>query len=559
MRRERPFLGAFLLAAYLLAGACGNQRDNGAVASHEPASWERPSITIAPDGPPRHGGELTIGLAAETDGWDPTRNRWGSEGTVVGLGLFDPLAAFDESGDWTPYLAESLEPNADFTEWTITVRPGISFHNGEPLDASAVKQTLDAHRQSALTAAAWSQMDRIESAGPRTVIVHLSSPWASFPVQLTGQAGVVVAPAQLADRELGSRPPVGTGPFRFVEWIPDKHLVVERNPAYWRHDDRGESLPYVDRIEFRVLADEDSRLLALRAGDVDLTYSTFIGAALRYRELADHGEIQVVEQQGQTGTAFVMLNTERPPFDDLRARRAVAHATDRQAWVELNGDGALEPATTVFRPSSRWHAEVGFPELDLERARAEVAAYEADRGPLAFRLAGVATPAVRLQTELLQRMWEAAGIQVDITISDVGAGIQAAVTGDYEATMFVLHGSPDPDYEHVWWHSSSARPPGEVSLNFARHRDAQLDDALDRARATDDLEVRQEAYRVVQERFAENVPYIWLSHTQQVLGARNHVRGLTAGPLPDGRARWPLSAAGGFSMAFSVTQLWIER
>lgn len=538
----------------LAAAACTGGTDTTQTG---PGATESVDVTLAPEGQPRSGGTLRYGLASESDGWDPTRNRWAGDGTIVAMTIFDPIAAFDEDGDWAPYLAESIEPNADFTEWTIRLREGVSFHNGEPLDSRAVQRTFEGHLASALTAPAFALVDRVETPDPLTAVVHLSAPWAAMPVALTGQSGMIAAPSQLDAPDTSSLQPVGTGPFRFVEWQPDHHLVVERNPDYWRRDERGVQLPYLDGIEFLPMPDEDARVSAMRSGDIDMTHAATTAGGARLRELAAEGALQLVEQPDETEVAFVMLNHGAPPFDDPHARLALAHAVDRQQWVEVAGDGQVDPATTLFRPGSRWHADVPFPELDLEASRAEQALYEQAHGePLRFRLAALSTPTARSQAQLLAQMFEVAGMQVEIVQTDATNFILDSVMGRYDAVIWGQYASPDPDYEHVWWASGSTKPVGELSLNFSRYTSPELDAALARARATDDFDERKAAYTEVQEIFAENLPYIWLSYTRPVIAAQNDVRGITNGPLPDGTPSRPMGGPGSFSIAIRLVQVW---
>jgi peptide/nickel transport system substrate-binding protein len=555
-------VAAALAAAFALtAGACSDSTDGGGGGDDAAAEVLTPvDITLPAEGPPSTGGRLVYGLASETDGWDPTRNRWANDGTTVAMTFYDPLAAFDENGDWAPYLAESIEPNDDFTVWTIRLRPGIEFHNGEPLDARAVQRTFEGHLASALTRPAFERVDRVETPDELTAVVHLKAPWAAMPVGLTGQSGMIAAPSQLDAPDTSSLQPVGTGPFRFVEWLPDNRLVVERNPDYWRTDESGTPLPYLDGIEFVPIPDEDARLSAMRTGDIQMTHAATTAIAERLRTLGEEGQLQVVEQAGQTEVSYVMLNHGAPPFDDPHARLAVAHAINRDLWVEVVGQGVIEPATTLFDPSSKWYSDVPFPEFDLEKSRSEQAAYEQAHGqPLSFELSALSTPVAKSQAELLEQMWEQAGITVDIVQTDATNYILDSVMGQYQAVVWGQHASPDPDYEHVWWDSDNAGAIGELSLNFARHQDAEVDAALERARASDDLETRKEAYADVQRRFAEKLPYLWLSYTRPVVAAQNNVRGITNGPLPDGTPSRPMGGPGSFSLSTRLVQVWLTQ
>ncbi|MEZ5207828.1 MAG: ABC transporter substrate-binding protein [Acidimicrobiales bacterium] len=558
-RRRRavgPVAGAVLATVALLGAACSSSSTSSGSGDTPGTVEAGTDVTLAADGPPRAGGSLTFGMSGETDGYNPTQNRWAGDGTTVGLTLFDPLAAYAADGSAVPYLAESFTPHDDFTQWTIQLRDGVTFHDGTPLRAEAVKRTMDGLRASPLTGPALAPIESVKVTDDLTLVVTAFEPWAAYPVNLTGQAGVVAAPSQLDDPD-GARAPVGTGPFRFVSWENDKELVVERNPDYWRTDTDGNALPYLDQIVFRPIPEDSQRVAGLQTGEIDMTWSATASTVRQLRDLAAAGEIQLVEQEGQTEVAFVMLNLGAPPFDDPRARLALAQATDADSYASVLAEGITNPARTLFRPGTRFHSDVEIPGYDPDAARATLAEYEADKGPLAFTLKVQSTPGGRAQGEFLQQLWQQVGMEVTVEQAEATAFLGETVVGDFEAVTWGQFGSPDPDYEQVWWRSSSSKPVGELSLNFPRHADPATDDALDRARATDDLDARIAAYADVQRRFAEDLPYIYLDFTQPAIAAGNDVRGITNGPLPDGSPAYPMGGPGSFSYVTFLTQTWL--
>jgi peptide/nickel transport system substrate-binding protein len=543
-----------LFVALLVATSCGGSSDE----SGSPAGSTVPvDVIIAPDGPPQPGGRIVYALGSESDGWDPTDGRWATDGTQVGLALFDPLAAYDADGNWAPYLAEAFTPNADFTVWTINLRPDVTFHNGTTLDAAAVVKTAEAHRQSALTKPTFANIDSIEATDPLTVTITMNAPWAAFPVALTGQAGVIPAPEQLDNQDSGSRQPIGTGPFRFVTWDPDKSLVVERNPDYWQTDGNGQPLPYLDGIEFRPIPDDGARTASVQTGDVDMTHTTEITSINTFRSMASAGELQLYEQQGASEVTFAQFNFLEPPFDDVRARQAATHAIDQQAWVDVITEGQNEAATSVFRPSSKWYYDADYPSYDLEEAKRLVEEYEADKGPLTFSYSVLSTPVSIRQGELIKSMLEEAGMQVNVKSTDASTFIVDGALGQYQMIQWGQFGSPDPDYEHVWWYSANANPVGQLALNFPRNKDPEVDAALNRARATDDFETRKAAYVDLQKRFAADVPYAFLDYPTPIKVANNRVRGILQDKLPNGEQSVPMGGPGSFSLVTRLTQTWV--
>ena len=133
--------------------------------------------------------------------------------------VFDYLAAYDTDGVSKPFLAQSIDPNSDFTVWTIKTRPGVTFQNGEPCDAAAIKKNLDAQRQSILTGPVFQTVSAIETPDDSTVVVTMKQPWSTFTDTMATQVGAMAAPAMLDAPDGGIANPIGTGPFSFVKWV----------------------------------------------------------------------------------------------------------------------------------------------------------------------------------------------------------------------------------------------------------------------------------------------------------------------------------------------------
>ncbi len=557
-RRGRAPALAVAVVLLLVAAACGGSDDSGDDGASE-GSAVPTDVTLAADGPPQAGGTFVYGVEAESDGYNPATNRFAISGTVIGLAIFDPLAAFDVDLQPQPYLAETMTPNADATQWTIVVRPDITFHDGTPLDGAAVKTFLDALRADPLVGIAAKNIASIDldPADPLAAIVNMKAPWAAFPVLLTGQLGMIAAPSMAGDAEAG-RAPVGTGPFVFDEWVPDNRFVATRNPDYWRTDADGNQLPYLDTVEFRPIPDQNSRTASIQSGTVSMIHTTDPREIDKLEAAASSGELQLVIDKGEKEEAFVMLNTQVAPLDDLRVRQALAHATDRDVFNAVINDNLREVADGPFSEGSKWKVDTDYPDFDPARAQELVDEYEAEKGPLELTLANSGTDSRGL--DLLKQQWEAVGISVNTELIEQSQFILNAAVGDYQAYEWRQFGGADPDYDYIWWASENSAPPGEgIALNFARNEDPELDAALQQGRASTDLAVRKEAYAKVQERLNTTLPYIWLDRAEWALIATNAVRGITNGPLPDGSPANPIGGPGGFGGVTFLTQTWLAE
>jgi peptide/nickel transport system substrate-binding protein len=556
--QARYVLVAVVLTLSLVAAACGSKKSDDA-GGRTAASAGSTDVTRDSSGTPKTGNTLNFALAAESSGFDPTKDRWSTEGTTVGLAVFDPLAAYDANSIAKPYLAESFTPNADFTDWVITLRSGVTFSDGTPLTAAVLKTIFDAHLASALTSPALADLASVAVTGQLTADFKMKEPWASFPSSLTGQLGIVPSPGQLASAD-SSRQPVGTGPFKMTSWVPDSKFTTVKNPTYWRKDENGTQLPYLDGVVFTVIPEADSAVDAVLSGQIDEAATSIPSAVLKIDAATTAGQLQRVEAQGQTESAFAMMNQATPPFDNLTARRAVAAATDSAAYRAAVDRGVTLPNHQVFREGTPYFTDSPFQGYDLDAAKQLTQQYQTETGrPLAFTMLADSTSSGALQSQFLKSEWEAAGMQVTVKQQDQSSLITAAVLGNYQVVGWGQFGSPDPDYDYVWWISNNAAGVGKLGLNIARNKDPIIDAALRAARASNDPTVRKQQYATFSDQLNKDVAYIWLARGRYLLYANNSVRGMTQGPLPDGQPSYPVGGPGGFGLAVRLTQTWLDK
>ena len=528
-RTTRALLAAACALSLVAAGysSSGDDEAGSGAESQAPdggALLEGATISGPPDGTdPQAGGSVIMAIEAEPEGLDPTRYAFAGSGHFVASAVFDPLATLDEEGRPVPYLAEAIEGDDTGTVWTITVRDGVTFHDGSPVDADAIVANLEAHRVSIITGAALQTVSEITTPTPDTVQITLEQPWFAFPAVMTSQVGYVAEPAALEANTIVSSP-VGSGPFVFEEHEPNAEWSFTRYDDYWRTSDGGQQLPYLEEIAFRPIPDDAARLKALEDGDADLMNTFRPEEVLTLR----NSDYKLVEYS--TGEEeFLMLNTTTPPFDNLIARQAVAYATDSARWIDELNQGVGEQTNGPFAPGQLGYlADNGYPEYDMDKAKELVAQYEAETGgPLAFTYMTVDDPTNLRNHQFLANLYEEAGMQVTVEgLAQINLIAQSA-TGNYQLSAFRNFGFPDPDTDAVFWAPSSIREAG-VSLNFPRFDDPALQDAIDEARASLDDEARDAAYQKVSRSFGEQVPYIWLTRANWVLAANPRVNGMYA-------------------------------
>ncbi|MGH9097799.1 MAG: ABC transporter substrate-binding protein [Acidimicrobiales bacterium] len=531
----------------ILAGAAGLEACSSSPSSSGSTSGT-PGIN---KGTPKMGGTVVIGTTAEIDGFFPPNNHWDNNGYLYANAIYDPLTAQAADGTIKPYLAQSVTPNSTYDVWTLTLRPGITFHDGSPLTATVVKNNFDALKKSALTGPALQAVTSATVTGTLTLVYNCKQPLIAFPAGLATQVGYVVGQAMLdaaAASSTASPHPVGTGPFIYGNWQPNQQFTATRNPHYWRS-----GLPYLNSITFKPIPDTTQREATLKTGGVDLivsadpnTVNHFIGQS--GFQLVDTINTNV----GEPDMDFIMLNCATAPTNDLSVRQALAKATDQAQVIKIFGGGLSKPTNGLFPTGSKYYSATSYPTFDLPGAKALVAAYKAQHGSLALTLTGTTDPRVVKATEVLQQMWNQAGMNVTIKSIEQAELITDAIEGNFQALTFEQFVAPDPDLNYVWWSTTTANAPGQITLNFARNTDPQIETALQTGRSSADPATRIKAYQTVNQRLSIDIPYIWLGQTVWSEVGDSRVQNFANPVLPDGSPGLPFQW--GF---FFPTQIWM--
>jgi peptide/nickel transport system substrate-binding protein len=530
-RRSRRYLALVVVLA-LAAGACGGGK--GKTGTAEGDSETPKEIT--------RGGSVRYGIEAETgDGWCLQEGQLAISGILVARAVYDTLTVPNEDGEYTPYLAEAVEPNDDFTQWTITVRDNVKFHDGSDLTAEVVKNNLDAYRGAPgdharsplLFLFVLDNIESVEVSGERDVVVTTKVPWVAFPAFLysSGRLGIT-AQAQLDDTEACNRNLIGTGPFKLEspdDWIEGREFRAVKNPDYWQEAPDGEAYPYLDEIVFEPIIESEQRVNALLSGDIDLGHFSGAPDLISLREEEAAGNVRTYESNANAEVSFVQMNISKPPFDDVRIRRAAALAVDRDDYRNTINRGEFEMAAGPFGPGSPAFLEdTGFPvEQDLEESERLIAEYEAENGPLRT-IVYQATPGALTQETALYIQQTLAEVGVDIELQTVqqDALIDNAIAGDFDIMGFRNYPGGDPDELYVWF-------KGKSPVNFSRFDDPEINELLDQGRSEPDPEARAEIYQNVNRRLGEQVYSVWANYTTWQIASGPNVFGYDDETMPD--------------------------
>ena len=560
----------------------------GSVASTVDPGWSSASNVTTRLGEtlPVRGGHLDVSGEAEVGSpWTPAAMRCDAYCYMRARTFFDSVAVFGVDGEVHGMLAESIVPNDDYTQWTVTLRDGISFTDGTPVDVDAVIYNLQATGTGVLVSGFLKDvakvpdpedpertMLKIEKRDERSFTVFTGAdgdperplPWRDFPHLFAGHWGLIASPTWLqavaADPDLATQP-VGSGPFVVDSYEPQGSLEVSRNPDYWMTDAAGEPLPYLDSLSFRVIDDAETSVEALQASDLDLVITPNGRAISTIQDHGDDYSIALIENH--VNTNFLLVDLDKPgPLQDQRVRCALSMALDRQQLTDVISDGIDPPANGLFSPGQQGFLDDNSLPMtqDLAGAAALVAEYEEETGsPVEFSVGHIPSNAAAQGVELMIGWWNDVGIDVDDFTVPQHDFINQAIFGvpEFEVFLWRGHGGHLVDEQYVWWHSDNASPDGELSLNFGRLRDPEIDAALDAARASATDEEAIAAAEAINRVFAEQCYYIPINWVQWAALGVPELRGFGELTLPDGTVVLDGAGASGGTGQFWTQTLYL--
>jgi peptide/nickel transport system substrate-binding protein len=426
------------------------------------------------------------------------------------MNIYDQLVRVTADGaNLEPALAESWEVSEDAMTYTFHLRQGISFSDGTPLKASDVVYSFTRAANdpnetwtftlTALQRDANGQVQGITAPDDNTVVVVLAQPWAPFladvamfNLSIVSEAFASGNEARLVDECMG------TGPFQLAEWKKGEYISITKNPNYWE-----EGLPYLDEVRAFVVPDDNARILQLQGGEIDAMYNV---PSSRVPELKQDPNLKVIEFPS-TYILFVTLNNRNPPFDDVNARLALNHATDRQTLIDVVLFGAGTEATTFMpRGALYWNDELpGFP-YDIEKAKQLLAQSKTPDGfTVKFTFQGGDAEAAQLGA-VLKDLWSQIGVNLELEPVEQGVYSSAYDEHTFE-TMYTgwTNDIIDPD-ELV---SYAILPESSENYQTGWNNQEAMDLAQ-QGRAELDPAKRKEIYFRIQEIFNTDSPMVLL-------------------------------------------------
>jgi peptide/nickel transport system substrate-binding protein len=463
------------------------------------------SLALAQQAPaPVYGGEAVVAIAAEPPGWDPSASTSQEIARVMYHNVFEGLVRIDREGLIVPALAETWEVSDDGLTWTFRLRSGVKFHDGSDFGADDVVAKFEraTDPDSGHTHPEYYEaIEEVVGEGD-TVTFSLSRPSSALLYNLA-RPDSIIYPAGTAESQRSD--PIGTGPFRFVEWVAGSEVRLERFEDFYI-----DGVPYLDAVTFRIIGDPNARFAALQAGDIDM-----IGVALSPEAAiqADAAPNLKVTTGSNTTEITMALNNAVEPLDNPMVRQAITHAIDKRAIVEGANFGFGTVIGTHATPVEPYWIDIEPYPYDPERARELLAeAGYGDGLSLRFELPEPYN-IERTAGQVIAQQLSEVGIDVDLSVVEWGTWIQRIfLGGDYEMTI-IGHSEPadinvygNPDY---YYHYDNPR----------------IRELLEEAELATSQEAAVESYREIARIIAEDAVNVWTFNPAYLVAARQELYG----------------------------------
>ncbi|MEK0415014.1 MAG: hypothetical protein RL352_411 [Actinomycetota bacterium] len=508
---------------------------------------------------PKAGGTLQVGIFDSFPGYCMADNLANSS-LMAGRTIYETWVEQRADGKIVPYVLSSVENSADFKQWKLTVRDGVQFHDGTPVNGDALVTNLQALRgvltllgraPSPGTAGGFTaNIVDVIKVSTNTVQVNLFRPQVDFLETLYASGRFFVrAPSQILGGAKCSTTPIGTGPFKLVSTKLNE-LVVAKNENYWREDKNGTRLPYLDGITFTFLVETASRVSGLKSKSLDMAMFTSAGEVKQIRDLQKNKDVTVIESPEEYYPS-IWLNNRIAPFSSKNARLAVSYAIDRVDYNKVRNRNYVSPAKSIVGPNNIMYNEKGYIQYDLKKAKDAVAAYKAETGKdleFSFPYTAGSTESLANATQI-QKYMTAAGIKMNLLPLTTAEIIQRAFPQQFQAMALLLMEGTGTAFIAPFIMSDTSggnqthvlRPtPLRVLygiLNLSAFTDTTSDELIWQAKATANPVARKKVYARATELIQSEARLTNIAYQKYALAYRTNVKGVGELGLVNGGQR----------------------
>ena len=470
---------------------------------------------------PKRGGTITLATQNDLVTMNPMV-RTASTERLMRMLMFDSLLASDMQGKVQPNLAESWETSSDGKVYTFRLRKGVMFHNGKELSSEDVRFSMNYTMEPKNGAYGFSQLslvERVEAPEKYLLRVYLKKPSAVLLSSLAGIQSFPVIPN--GSLEAGPMKPIqfppGTGPFRFVEWLPAQRVVFQRFENHWGHK------AYVDKLVIRPIADTTVRFTALQAGDVDIVERT----PYEWMKQVVEGKVKGIGsvKAATAGYRRLIFNLTQPPLNNKKLREAIAYAVDKKEMLDAAYMGFGEPTDQKYPKDNMWHVKGArtFAQ-DLNKARSLLK--EADyKGEILEVLADRA-PFQSTEVTILQSQLKKIGIAVKLNMVEWSAYRELQRKGNFHLMMY--GGSIDPDPSLTYGPDFGCEQDLKSrSSNMPGYCNKEIDALLAKAEVESDNKKRKELFDRIIIKISDDLPELPIGYVPRFYTFRDYVKGFT--------------------------------
>jgi len=497
---------------------------------------------------PKSGGTLNVGIFDSFPGYCMADNLANSA-LMAGRTIYETWVEQRADGKIVPYVLEKVENSADFKQWKLTVRDGVQFHDGTPVNGDALVTSIQSGRgaltllgraPSPGTAGGFNaNIVDVVKVATNTVQVNLYRPQVDFLETLYASGrNFVRAPSQILGGAKCSTTPIGTGPFKLVSTKLNE-LVVAKNPNYWREDANGTRLPYLDGITFTFLVETASRVSGLKSKSLDIAMFTSAGEVKQIKDLQKNKNLTTI-LSAEEYYPSIWMNHRIAPFNNKNARVAVSFAIDRADFVKVRQRNFVAPATSIVGPNNVMYNEKGFRQYDLGKAKEAVAAYKAETGKdleFSFPYTAGSTESLANATQI-QKYMTAAGIKMNLLPLTTAEIIQRAFPQQFQAMAlllmegtgtafiapFVISDTSGGNQTHLLRRTPLAVLYG--ILNLSAFTDTTSEELIWQAKATANAQARAKVYKRATEVLQSEARMTTISYLKYALAYRSNVKGV---------------------------------
>lgn len=450
--------------------------------------------------------ELVIAMTNDVKALDPMK-CWQVAAYHFYWTIYERLIYFNpETGEYEPELAKSWETAEDGMSYTFYLQEGVKWHDGSDFTAEDVKYTIE--RGIAEGTGNYPGVDHVEVIDPLTVKVHMTAPDSVFmDKQWTGDCCVI----KKDSGDQLSLNPIGTGPFKFVEWVSGDHITLEAFDGYWREQSG------TKKITFRIIPEANARLVALQTGEIDIAPLT----ATEVNQATADAKLNLMTTSSIT-VNYLAFNCQKPPFDNELVRQAICYAIDRDAMVAAQLEGQGITLKSLVAPGKMGYYD-GFEGYPYDMAKAKELLTQAGYSDGFECELTLNTGKNEISAQLIQASLGELGIKVKLNVMEAAASTDYIAQGNHDMALNSRSGGSADSYVGML----SSQKLG-VNGNRCFYISDEMDALLEESHLTIDLTARNEVYKKIQEHINEHAPLLPLFAPNIFLGANKNVQNVRA-------------------------------